>query len=396
MIESKIKETMGHVNIRQEMKEEILQNVLERKRQAEGGEIPKSRRKALERKKRLGRARRIAQAAAALGIVLAVGIPVQAGIRHLLKERLEAMPQEGREELADMTGSQEVGADSYSRAYSAEEAARLPELLKEYQEGRFPAGELKSVSTKEEAEGEELCYVEEGSYFQLPDRKLTDEELLEVIDFTYKRDYAVTEQAKETLAGLDRQREEREEALQAQIQAEEGISMEEAVRQASGLLEKLFGADETGRERNGYVDEMDGEAVYVVTYSVRSTEYHYFWINAADGRVKKIDYSTPDMIKGEWMSEEEALSQKESCLEAAEGCLEELGIADEFSAVEGMYVCEDGQIAYNRLSFYFIRDDGEGCRVQVSCRDGSLMGFEEVDSQDITGARTVGTAFAVR
>ena len=37
------------------------------------------------------------------------------------------------------------------------------------------------------------------------------------------------------------------------------------------------------------------------------------------------------------MSEGEALSQKESCLAAAEGCLEELGIADEFSAVEGMY-----------------------------------------------------------
>lgn len=395
MIGSKIKEAMRHVNIRQEMKEEILQHVLEREQQIEVSEIPKSRRKGTGRRKRLGRARKVVQAAAALGMVLAVGIPVQAGIRHLLRERLEAMPQDEREELANMTGSQEVGADSYSRAYSAEEAARLSELLKEYQEGRFPTGELRSVSTKEGAQEEELCYVEEDSYFQLPDRKLTDEELLEVIDFTYKRDYAVTEQAKETQADLNSQRAEREEALQAKIQDEGGISTEAAVQQASDLLEKLFGADETGREQNCYADEMDGETVYVVTYSVRSTEYHYFWINAADGRVKEIDYSTPDMINGEWMPEEEALSQKESCLAAAEGYLEELGIAEEFSAVEGMYVCEDGQIAYNRLSFYFIRDDGEGYRVQVSCRDGSFMGFSKVDSQDIAHARTVGTPFTV-
>ena len=72
----------------------------------------------------------------------------------------------------------------------------------------FPGGRAEKRVHEGGSRGEELCYVKEGLYFQLPDRKLTDEELLEVIDFTYKRDCAVTEQAKETLAGLDSQREE--------------------------------------------------------------------------------------------------------------------------------------------------------------------------------------------
>lgn len=84
-------------------------------------------------------------AASAAVILLAVGIigiPVSAGIRHLVKERMESMSEEETAAIADMVETQEIELDGFSREYSEQEKERMKELWAAYQAGTFPENEL--------------------------------------------------------------------------------------------------------------------------------------------------------------------------------------------------------------------------------------------------------------
>ena len=287
-----LKDAVNSIEIDDTMQEEILRNVSERI-----GDSKKNSARAKANRKNILRFSRVAATAA--GVLLAVGImsiPVRAIVSSLVQERMEEIPAKEHQEMVEMLDSQEVGADSYIREYTEEERNRMSELYSQYQQGVFPKGELPQVDSVEEAEALELCYLTTTSSFYLPDRELTDEELLQLIDFEVKRNYALKKRYEEEYADEIAAKEQKEKEQIAQIVDEGGITEEEAVVEAQKWLEKIYGITGEGLELNHYLDEYSGtysghKNMYMVNWSQQSRNYYYFYISSTDGSLIEAFYS---------------------------------------------------------------------------------------------------------
>jgi len=73
-----------------------------------------------------------------------------------------------------------------------EEKTRLAELDISYKnEGVFPEGEIKLLDSREAYKGKGVGYYAATGTFYFPEDDLSDEELLQIIDFRHKRDYSI-------------------------------------------------------------------------------------------------------------------------------------------------------------------------------------------------------------
>lgn len=356
MKDLKLKKAMEHVNISEDMQKDIIQNM---NRHIKG-----------EKMTMIHWKKGMAAAAAALLVIGIISIPVQAGIRYLVKERMESLPQEEVQELSDMMEAQvpdQGNADSFSRNYTTEEKERMTELNRAYQKGTFPEGTLPTAATEEEAPEGEFCYVESTGRFLLPARELTDEELLEIIDFNCKRDYALSqdEDVKATKAAW----EEEQKTQKALVESGGGISDSKALSIARTLLTTLFGESPDGMEENCYLD-LDYLAVptYCVTLDIRSNRYYYFWINAADGSLVSVQCSTADWMDAENMAEDKVTGQISAARQDAEAFLaNQRNLHEDYKEVYCRYTVVNGTISGNRIGFYFIKEDGSAHWVRYFC-----------------------------
>ena len=267
----KLKETMDQIHMKEEMQKEIIMKV---KRQTD--------RRAFG-KKRLHQA---AAAAAAFVLIAGAVIPSQAGLRNFVKDRLENMPKQELEAVNQMVQSQNnAEADSFSREYSKEEIKRMQQLQEAYQNGRFPQQTITFTDSVGQIPDDLLRYDPDTNFLYLPDRVLTDEELLQIIDFNYTRDYAVSQG---TAAQEARKEwEEKEEGLKAKVQKEGWITEKEALQAAEVYLQTEFGLSAEGMETYVFLDEpKTGLFIYHVSYQTEddiSTYAYGIDLNAEDG-----------------------------------------------------------------------------------------------------------------
>ncbi|MDE5597005.1 MAG: hypothetical protein K2J04_04175, partial [Lachnospiraceae bacterium] len=276
-----LQDAVNSIQIPEEMQKEIIQNI---------------KTNSFQKKKTR---RNISMAATAAGIVIAVGlvsVPVRALVNSLIQERMEAVPQEELDAIVEDVEMQQAEADQFSRAYTEKEESRMSELYGQYQSGTFPTGELMQVESIEEAgEGELYFLVPEGAFY-LPDRELTDEELLEIIDFYYKREYALNKRYEEEFAEEIAQKKEEQAQMAAEAVEVGGVTEQEAIETASEWLEKIFGITGEGLERNNYFDNdivIAGETgFYHVNWTdFPNRQYYYFYISAKDGTLSQVMYS---------------------------------------------------------------------------------------------------------
>lgn len=133
-------------------------------------------------------------AAAMLAVALLFGSSGIEGAIHYLNARMGAMTDTEISDYNDMVQSIPLNADSFSRAFSKEERERMLELREEYlSAGRYPSSELLVVEHAAEVPDDAVVYIVDSSAYFLPERELSDEELLELLDFDYKRDYSVVQ-----------------------------------------------------------------------------------------------------------------------------------------------------------------------------------------------------------
>ena len=364
-----LKSAVNSIEIDEAMQAEILQNVSER---TKGGQTDLSRAQA--NRKKISRFPRVAATAA--GVLLAVGIigiPVRALVSSLVQERMEEIPAEEHQEMVEMLDSQEVGADSYIREYTEEERNRMSELYTQYQQGVFPEGELPQVDSVEEAERLELCYLMTDSTFYLPDRELTDEELLQLIDFEVKRNYALKKRYEEEYADEIAAKEQAEKEQIAQIVDEGGITEEEAVVEAQKWLEKIFGITGEGLELNHYLCDFDGDYsgesnLYMVNWSQQSQNYYYFYISSIDGSLAEMHYSGGSMVDAMQIdvTPDEMKEKLPGLKDAAVSFMaEKLGIdVTSYAETYLNYYVYDGQTTSSSVEFVFVDENGEGYMVQ--------------------------------
>lgn len=267
----KLKETMDQIHMKEEMQKEIIMKV---KRQTD--------RRAFG-KKRLHQA---AAAAAAFVLIAGAVIPSQAAIRYFVKDRLENIPKQELEAVNQMVqGQNNAEADSFSREYSKEEIKRMQQMQEAYQNGRFPQQTITFTDSVGQIPDDSLSYDPDTSFLYLPDRTLTDEELLQIIDFNYTRDYAVSQG---TAAQEARKEwEEKEEGLKAKVQKEGWITEKEALQAAEVYLQTEFGLSAEGMTADVFLDEpKTGLFIYHVSYQTEDDISIYAYgidLNAEDG-----------------------------------------------------------------------------------------------------------------
>lgn len=267
----KLKETMDQIHMKEEMQKEIIMKV---KRQTD--------RRAFG-KKRLHQA---TAAAAAFVLIAGAVIPSQAAIRYFVKDRLENIPKQELEAVNQMVQDQNnAEADSFSREYSKEEIKRIQQMQEAYQNGRFPQQTITFTDSVGQIPDDSLRYDPDTGFLYLPDRTLTDEELLQIIDFNYTRDYAVSQG---TAAQEARKEwEEKEEGLKAKVQKEGWITEKEALQAAEVYLQTEFGLSAEGMIADVFLDEpKTGLFIYHVSYQTEddiSTYAYGIDLNAEDG-----------------------------------------------------------------------------------------------------------------
>lgn len=337
--------------------------------------------KRMQNKKRKNRGFMGRKAAAAVGIVVlgcAAVIPVKAFVTSLVQERMEQVPAKELEEVESVMDAQEVNADTFSREYTDTEKERYGNLYRAYLQGTFPQGALKQEQSKTEGLEDMLYYAKDTSTFYLPGRELTDEELLQIIEFNTKRDYAL-EQRTQPVEMPPEEKQARE-----QIAGSGGITEEKAIELGAGWLHNLYGVSEQGMELNHYLDTQygaDEKTVYAVNFSVRSTEYYYFYFDTQDGSLLKAFSSLASDLDAEAVSTAAMEEKIEKMCETAKTVLaERLHKEADYEKIVCAYRDEDGYLgSINRVSFIFVNKDGSACKITMNADREVFLDYEFIE-----------------
>lgn len=329
-------------------------------------------------------------AAAAAVCILTIGllsVPVRAVVNSLVRERMESVPKEEIMQITEQIQEQQTEANSSSREYTEGEKERRGSLYAKYMNGLFPTGELTLVDSEEEAKEHEFCFLTTTGVFYLPaNRELTDEEILQKIDFERKQDYALQEQRAEEIA-------EREAAEKEQIKevvASGGITEEQAVETATRYLQQVFGLDGSGMELNHYYNESAVEPVidadtYCVNWSdYGNYRYYYFHIDASDGTLRSLSYSH-DIQEAEALrpTVSEASGKIANIKRQAQDFLEKkLKIRGSYKEVKSYYRVNVTDKMVSRLvDVLFVGEDGAS--YLVACRwNGEADDFSVTTKED--------------
>ena len=168
--------------------------------------------------------------------VVSLSLSIGAGAAiNLYIQRMNSLNEEEMLTYNSEVQNTDKEADSFSRQLSKLERDKILEFREEYEtEGRFPTKEILKVQKKSEVVHGELCFCVENSTFYLPKQELTDDELLQIIDFMEKRDYSVRK--KNSVSELPSSENEK-------------VSEDEAVEFAKKILADVYNLDIT------YADE---------------------------------------------------------------------------------------------------------------------------------------------
>lgn len=181
-----------------------------------------------------------------------ISVPVAAKVNSAVTERMEKMSKKEQQELLDandshnMTRDHDTEALRYSRELSDKEEARYKELSEKYkQEGLFPEGELPIVDKLEEDEEiTDPVYEIWNREIFMPERELTDEEILQIIDYCEKSSYAILNSD-----DSKKYRKAQEEFDGNPNPGENDLSEEEAISKASEYLEAMYDVDASAMEK---------------------------------------------------------------------------------------------------------------------------------------------------
>ena len=139
---------------------------------------------------RAGRFSRFAvnKAAGAVLIVIllsAVSISSYAAV-NLFRDRMSSMSETERQNYNSDIQNCKVDEDVFSRELTLEECEQIAVLREQYEkEGKFPQKEIRQMKTNEGTVADELYFVADESKFYLPERAMTEEEMLQMIAVSY-------------------------------------------------------------------------------------------------------------------------------------------------------------------------------------------------------------------
>ncbi len=301
--------------------------------------------------------------AAAACIVLCIGVCGAGGVRagiNYAKQRAEQTSEKEQESF--WKDAAKADADTFSRELSDKEQKRLNELAEKYEtEGLFPEGSMLQISDKSEIVSDQICFLAQNSTFYLPEIALTDEQMLELIDFYAKRDYSVTAQGQK-------------DTEKAKISADvTEISQEEAVEKASDLLSRLYGIDaDTLAIETEHDQALDGKGEIFTTdqisYRDEAAGISYLVsVNLQNGEIKTV---SAEKNAGSNYSKEiaEDAAQYQNFYSEAEKMADAyMGENTEWTAGRIEYMRDEGHMLGTGIINYIFETDTDFCVVSYSC-----------------------------
>lgn len=169
------KKIVKDIEIKEEMKEELVENCRKKKHTVNG----------------MFRYSKAAAVVVGIAVCSMVSLTAYAAV-SAYRARLKAMDKEEMQELYDTEIVGNGEAYRYSRKMTESEQERMKLLRYEYENGLFPEGEI----SKEVVEGGFYYDIATRTYM-LPERELTDEEILQILDMWAKVDYSLQQINKE-------------------------------------------------------------------------------------------------------------------------------------------------------------------------------------------------------
>lgn len=320
-----------------------------------------------EEEQKKGYLLRIRYVLAAAWFCLAMMIlPVSASMKGYWKRLQEMKSDEKAKYISELTGSQ-MNRDTYSRVLSVSERKRKKRLEHSYEQGeRYPKGELTHIKKQAQVKSNRLCFLATTSTFFLPARQLTDEELLELIDFNYKREYSYQEE----LAKAENRTRKTSSAENVSEQA--GISREEAVDIGRQWIQKIYGKNVDGwnysiRKTDSFKNK--GYCIYYVTYKESKTNAEYMvTLSNETGKVSHVNcvYNGKKENISKGLSVENKKQLKKRCKEVI-GLSEMLDDSCNIQSCSCRYLIDSNKkLSMGIVRFLLKYSDGRGLEVSYS------------------------------
>lgn len=220
--------------------------------------------------------------------VIVVGVlakPVAAAVNYVAK-RMQQVSETTQEKLyEEQQNAQGDEAIRYSRALSEQEQQRYDQLFAEYEKnGKMPEKELFTEDTYSGTKDYPV-YTTKDRRLWLPERDLTDEEMLQIIDYYHVVDYSLQNEN------------QKKQALTEETSTEVTGSDKEIVQQqAITLLETTFGVDAESFkiEVSSDVQGQEDEELYVVDFLQEDHLMYEIYFQKQDLKQVSINIADPD------------------------------------------------------------------------------------------------------
>lgn len=330
--------------------EEYIQNILGKLSDSGGGKTKRKRRYYWKKW----------VPAAILGIGLLVGLPAGAMV-HGYFERMEKMNhQEQQKYVCDLEKSVADG-DSFSRELTKKERERKELLREAYEAGkRYPEKTLYQITDKKQIDNDRVCFLPDNSMFYLPKRSLTDEELLQIIDFYYKRDYSLTQNHENNR--VDKEKESG--------QCTDGVVDRKVLKKKADIwLQKMFQKDLSDSAKQIHtIPDADGKTMYY-TVTVQNPDAQLEYNVEFDVDSLELVSASVEDYRKDYIQQDVPFMRKKMkvAYKQANYMVQQLsGDAVISKSTCEFFSLESGNIAYGVLKFVYEKEDGTGCIVHYS------------------------------
>ena len=288
-------------------------------------------------------------AAAVVAAIALVGTGGVYAAKNYIFDRMDSISDTEKENYVSQVNKAAVDADSYSRELTDDE--------------------LKSIDSPDKADSDKVCFEENTSTFYLPE-KLSDEDILEIIDFCYSRDYSLSQDNKNEPSRQN---------------AEENISKQDAVNIVKETVARVYGID---------IDNMDVDVEYDVgngSDGTFSSEYVYItdkssgieYSAAVDMQSATVYYVEKNLDDYSSSSELENKSLYEQKAVDAENIAEKfMNYNESWSKKEIEYaVNSEKMLRKGIIDFYFTTQDGNVCKVSYSQSEDTFYSICVIDEK---------------
>lgn len=292
----------------------------------------------------------VAKAACVVLLVLAFYVTPQvvAGVQSYIG-RLNDMNNAELSQIHDGTQNSFGEAEKYSRELFDSEKKRIRELRKEYRAGTsYPQKEIRRVRKESERVSEDFCFCYEKNIYYLPKNRMSEEQMRQIVDFQYRREYA-----------LQHSQEEAESFHGGSSDEEKVVQIDEdkVKRRSREILYDLYKCDVSQAECS--LQAENGEACV----SYQSSDWNYdIEVRLSPEEMKVLVVSFLDK-REETTDQKIPVEEKEYCNYGTEiwRMAEKLNLSDKSSRLLMRYrFTEENVLALGGVTYYLEMSDGSG------------------------------------